>query len=87
MTFPFPGVMIIREVKSVPLLNLLRGRVQFPTGSIVCEAHEGPNRCDSGTDSTVWMREGFLRIPCVRTRPDLIPILYPGVLGLRGFFH
>jgi hypothetical protein len=34
----------------------LQGRVQFPTGGESPRAF-GPIRCDSGTDSTVWMRE------------------------------
>ena len=34
----------------------LQGGVQFPTGGKVRERH-APNRCDSGTDSTVWMEE------------------------------
>ena len=34
----------------------LQGRVKFPTGGKVREP-KGTNRCDSGTDSTVWMEE------------------------------
>ena len=33
----------------------LQGRVKFPTGGRVREREL--NRCDSGTDSTVWMEE------------------------------
>ena len=39
-------------------LKLLRGRVKFPTGGKARElSHAQPIRCDSGADSTVWMRE------------------------------
>ena len=34
----------------------LQGRVKFPIGGKVRERKL--NRCDSGTDSTVWMEEG-----------------------------
>ena len=42
----------------------LRGGVRFPTGGIVRERREPQrmNRCDSGTDSIVWMREGVYGI-------------------------
>ena len=35
----------------------LQGGVKFPTGGKVRERGERMNRCDSGTDSTVWMEE------------------------------
>ena len=41
----------------------LRGRVKFPTGgdgemiSQSASRFGGRNRCESGTDSTVWMEE------------------------------
>lgn len=39
-------------------LKLLRGRVKFPTGGKARELSQAqPIRCDSGADSTVWMRE------------------------------
>ncbi len=38
----------------------LQGRVQFPTGGESPRAF-GPIRCDSGTDSTVWMEEDAVR--------------------------
>ena len=40
-------------------LKLLRGWVKFPTGgeSPRTEPKAQPIRCDSGADSTVWMRE------------------------------
>ena len=39
-------------------LKLLRGRVKFPTGGKARELSTAqPTRCDSGADSTVWMRE------------------------------
>ncbi len=40
-------------------LTCLQGRVQFPTGGKVRERKL--NRCDSGTDSTVWMKEDSRR--------------------------
>ena len=36
-------------------IESLQGRVRFPTGGKVRERKL--NRCDSGTDSTVWMKE------------------------------
>jgi hypothetical protein len=40
-----------------PNNEYLQGRVKFPTGGIVREPNFGMNRCDSGTDSRVWMEE------------------------------
>ena len=37
-------------------MRYLQGREYFPTGGKVREPN-GMNRCDSGTDSTVWMEE------------------------------
>ena len=38
----------------------LQGRVKFPTGGKVREPLRRMNRCDSDTDSTVWMKEDVL---------------------------
>ena len=39
--------------------RILRGRAQFPTGGKVREPLRRPIRCNSETDSIVWMREEF----------------------------
>ena len=44
----------------------LQGRVQFPTGGRVRERKL--NRCDSGTDSRVWMEEDVGDIPSIGFR-------------------
>ena len=46
----------------------LQGGVQVPTGGRVRE-RIAPNRCDSGTDSKVWMEEGMQRLLCVFLTP------------------
>ena len=38
----------------------LQGRVKFPTGGKVRERSLGMNRCNSDTDSKVWMKEDVL---------------------------
>jgi len=47
----------------------LQGRVKFPTGGKVREPF-GLNRCDSDTDSTVWMEEenNAISMPWVYTQ-------------------
>ena len=52
----------------------LQGRVKFPTGGRVRE-RDALNRCDSGTDSRVWMEEGH----------DNAVVLCPESM-LRAFF-
>lgn len=34
--------------------------MQFPTGGKVRDLRKQPNRCDSSTNSTVWMEEEFM---------------------------
>jgi len=50
-------------IKIIPA-NDLRGKVKFLTGSIVCEQGRKllPNRCDSGTDGKVRMKEDVTRL-------------------------
>ena len=43
-------------MKAQPNMRYLQGREYFPTGGKVREPN-GMNRCDSGTDSIVWMEE------------------------------
>ena len=45
-----------------------QGRVKFPTGGKVRERN-AQNRCNSDTDSTVWMKEA-LWAPVVLMRPE-----------------
>ena len=53
----------------------MTAQAEFPTGGIVRELLMQLIRCDSGTDSTVWMREEVLLI-------DESPPEFSG-----GFFH
>ena len=44
--------------------DVFRGRVKFPTGGIVRDPLRRLIRCDSGTNSIVWMEEqtsGFVQ--------------------------
>jgi len=46
--------------------------VQFPTGGKVREHSNVPIRCDSGTDSTVWMEEDTHMIAFFISRPEFL---------------
>jgi len=52
-------IKLFRNIIPYVIEYVLRGWVRFPTGGKVREPMiiQGMNRCDSGTDSRVWMRE------------------------------
>ena len=50
-------------------IGYLQGREHFPTGGKVREP-KGMNRCDSGTDSIVWMVED-VRFDLLRRLKDI----------------
>ena len=65
------------------LKNDLQGRVKFPTGGKVREPR-GMNRCDSGTDSKVWMEEDDVYLYFVAINALLIFFQQGFLLGKTG---
>lgn len=55
----YPGAQksVRRESIKNFIIYYLWGMVKFHTGGIVRERHMVPSRCDSCTDSIVWMRK------------------------------